>query len=157
MFLSIRITVIICIIAIVLLPGKLVAQSASNATASATIMDDPGATITQNINFGLPGIELNSTAIGDMGNRLHGNYKMIAAYNISNYAFTVTLPPSTLLKREKGFDAISADLIMDSYCNDTPDQNSQTIIIGAVFNTITALPPGNYTSHIPFNITVNYN
>ena len=142
-----------------MIPGYLSAQSNAGATASATIMTDPGAVIAEDMNWGgKKDIELTVTASVQSNPHFTGNYKLLAVYNISNFAYSVTLPPATvILKRKEGLETISAKLFIDTKCDHPRDINVQALQIGALFNMVADTPPGHYSTTLPYLITVNYN
>lgn len=132
-------------------------QSSATTSASATIVSEQDLSIKENFNFEnniitreYPPVSL--TAQGTT------EYKMIASYTISDYAYAVTIPKeSIIIKRIEGTESFSANLTLQPACTGQADLCSPLIIMGAIFNTSKDLPAGNYTSLAPCNITINYN
>lgn len=125
------------------------AQSTANARASAVIVTDPDLSITElNTNY------LTSGSKYIILTRYQSEKTDIAAYSISNLAFSVTLPNSLSLHNVSGSGTLSADLYIKH--PSTGNNDLRNIFIGASFHTSASQPPGRYTTaSIP--VIINYN
>ena len=142
-----------------MIPGYLAAQSTAGATAYATIMTDPGATIAEDMN----GRGRNDFKLWEPASRQNNpgptvSYKILSVYTISGFAYSVTLPPpAVVLKRREGFETISAEFYISEDCDHLKDKNIQTIQIGAIFKVATDTPSGHYATTVPYPVTIHYN
>lgn len=150
-------------------------QETATATATGTIVTPIAIANAGDLNFGNVAVQsvLGGTVIlaadgtrttgGAGGVTLPASAGTVSAAHFdvtgtANYTYTITLPTTATTVTSAG-NIMTVDNFTSTPTSDgTLDgSGAQTIDVGATLNVAAGQPAGEYTSTIPFNVTVNYN
>jgi len=149
------------------------AQETASATATATIVTPIAITKDVDMNFGNVAVQSTTggtvvlspagarTPSGGVTLPVSGGTITAASFTVtgvSGYAYTVTLPSTTLTITSGSNTMTVTDFTSDPAGNaGLLTGGTQTLNVGATLHVSAAQPAGTYVSGTPFNVTVNYN